>query len=60
MSKSGLKSGQAQPRMIEFHKDSVELSDTNTVTVTVSIRPSGGVWATKQKIKALAVQVIKY
>ncbi len=60
MSENGLISGQTQPTMIEFLKNGVELSNTNIVTLTVNIRPSVGVWATKRVTKDVSVQVIKH
>jgi len=59
MGKVGLKSGQDQPIMAEFVKRNVELYNANTAKITISIRPSCGVWATKQRIRVVSVQVIK-
>ena len=50
----------AEPIMVEFLKRNVELHDASTATIMVSIRPSHGLWATKQRTKEVSVQVVKH
>jgi len=58
MGKGGLKSGIDQPIMVEFIKHNIEIDDTSTVKLTMSIRPSSGVWSAKRRSNVVSVQVI--
>ena len=60
MGKSGIKSGQNQPTMLECFKYNVDLCDVDTATVVANIRPLGGLWAAKKRSKVVSVQRIDH